>query len=194
MWQVCEELTWNDCTSTPHRSGTNGIAERAVRRIEKGTSAVLLQPGLDEKWWADCMECYFHLRIIQDLLSDGKAPYGRRFGMPFNGPVYPVWSNGRISPYFCERLEVVAQMDASELHARRLNAKEVSTPMKGEKIVFPVADGIVKISGEDQRLRTSTFIWNCPDRAEEVNLRGESDGSSSTPRKDSSWYDGKARK
>ena len=28
----CEDLSWNHCTSTPHRSETNGIAERAVRR------------------------------------------------------------------------------------------------------------------------------------------------------------------
>ena len=27
----CEELSWNHCTSTPHRSETNGVAERAVR-------------------------------------------------------------------------------------------------------------------------------------------------------------------
>ena len=38
----CEELSWNHCTSTPHRSETNGIAERAVRRVKEGTSAVLL--------------------------------------------------------------------------------------------------------------------------------------------------------
>ena len=31
----CEELSWNHCTSTPHRSETNGIAERAVRRSER---------------------------------------------------------------------------------------------------------------------------------------------------------------
>ena len=99
----CEELSWNHCTSTPHRSETNGIAERAVRRIKEGTSAVLLQSGLDEKWWADSMECYTYLRNIQDLLSDGKTPCERRFGKPFNGPVKPVWSNGRISPYFCEK-------------------------------------------------------------------------------------------
>ena len=32
--KACEDLSWNHCTSTPHRSETNGIAERAVRRIE----------------------------------------------------------------------------------------------------------------------------------------------------------------
>ena len=35
------------------------------------------------------MECYRYLRSIQDLLSDGKTPYERRFGLPFNGPVIP---------------------------------------------------------------------------------------------------------
>ena len=48
----CEELSWNHCTSTPHRSETNGIAESAVRRVKEGTSAVLLQSGLDKEWWA----------------------------------------------------------------------------------------------------------------------------------------------
>ena len=33
------------------------------------------------------MECYCDLRNIQDLLSDGKTPYERRFGMLLNGPV-----------------------------------------------------------------------------------------------------------
>ena len=88
--KACEDLSWNHCTSTPHRSETNGIAERAVRRIEEGTSAVLLQSGLDEKWWADSMDCYCYLRNIQDLLSDGKTPCGRRFGVPFYGPVFPL--------------------------------------------------------------------------------------------------------
>ena len=56
--KACEDLSWNHCTSTPHRSETNGIAERAVRRVKEGTSAVLLQSGLSESWWADSMECY----------------------------------------------------------------------------------------------------------------------------------------
>ena len=50
---------------------------------------MLLQSGLEEKWWADSMECHCYLRNIQDLLSDGKTPYERRFGKPFNGPIFP---------------------------------------------------------------------------------------------------------
>ena len=42
-------LSWNHCTSTPHRSETDGIAEKAVRRLETGTFAVLLQSGLVKK-------------------------------------------------------------------------------------------------------------------------------------------------
>ena len=44
--KACDDLSWNHCTSTPHRSETNVIAERAVRRVKEGTSAVLLQSGL----------------------------------------------------------------------------------------------------------------------------------------------------
>ena len=77
--KACEDLSWNHCTSTPHRSETNGIAERAVRRVKEGTSAVLLQSGPNESWWADSLECYTYLRNVTDLLSDGKTPYERRF-------------------------------------------------------------------------------------------------------------------
>ena len=87
-----EDLSWNHCTSTPHRSETNGIAERAVRRVKEGTSAVLLQSGLNESWWADSMECYTYLRNVTDLLSDGKTPCERRFGQPFKGPIIPFGS------------------------------------------------------------------------------------------------------
>ena len=90
--KACEDLSWNHCTSTPHRSETNGIAERAVRRVKEGTSAVLLQSGLNESWWADSMECYTYLRNVTDLLSDGKTPYERRFGQQFSGPIIPFGS------------------------------------------------------------------------------------------------------
>ena len=43
--------------------------------------------------------------------------------------------------------EELEEMEASEIHARRLNAKEVLTPMKGDKFIFPVAHGIGKTPG-----------------------------------------------
>ena len=70
-------------------SETSGNAEIAVRRVKEGTSAVLLQSGLNESWWADSMECYTYLRNVTDLLSDGKTLYERRFGKPFKGPIIP---------------------------------------------------------------------------------------------------------
>ena len=62
--------------------------------MKEGTSAVLLQSGLDEKWWADAMECCCNLRNIQDLLSGGKTPYETRFGVPFNGQIFPCTVKG----------------------------------------------------------------------------------------------------
>ena len=53
-------------------------------------------------------------------------------------------------------IEELEEMDASELHVRRLNAKEVLTPQRSGHFIFSVADGTVKIFGEEQRLRTST--------------------------------------
>ena len=60
--------------------------------MKEGTSAVLLQSGLDENWCADSMECCIYLRNIQDLLSDGNTPNERRFGKPFKGPILPFGS------------------------------------------------------------------------------------------------------
>ena len=46
--KVCQDLFWKHCTSPPHRSEINGLAGRAVRRVKQGTSAILLQLGVDE--------------------------------------------------------------------------------------------------------------------------------------------------
>ena len=84
-------------------------------------------------------------------------------------------------------IEELEEMDVSEFHARRLNAKEVLTPMRGDNFIFPVATGTVKISGGGLRLRTPTLIRDRPDREEQEILQGESDNlSSPTPRQDDS--------
>ena len=129
------------------------------------------------------MDCYCFLRNIQDLLSDGKTPYERRFGIPFKGPIIPFGARVEYHPISAQDLsrlhqfskkalpiiflgyvlhaetiwkrdilvadiEVLEKMDASEIHAKRLNAKEVLTPMNDENFIFQVADGTVKLSGE----------------------------------------------
>ena len=66
------------------------MAERAVRGVKEGTSAVLSQSGLGNEWWADSMECYFYLRNIQDLLADGKTPMKDDLENHFKGPVTPL--------------------------------------------------------------------------------------------------------
>ena len=38
------------------------------------------------------LKCRTYLRIVTDLLSDGKTPYERRFGEPFKGPIIPFGS------------------------------------------------------------------------------------------------------
>ena len=79
-----------------------------MHRIKEGTSAVFVQTGLDEKWWADSMECYTYLRNVTDLFSDGKTPYERRFGQPFKGPIIPF---GSLVEYY-----PVSAKDQSRIH------------------------------------------------------------------------------
>ena len=85
-----------------------GLLREAARRVKEGTSAVLLQSGLNESWWADSMECETYFRNIQDLLSDGKTPCGRRFGQPFKGPIIPFGSLVEYHP--------LAAKDQSRIH------------------------------------------------------------------------------
>ena len=151
------------------------------------------------------MECYCYLRNIQDLLCDGKTPQEWRFGIPFNGPVIPFGAMVEFITLFllktcrdcmnsvqksCQEYSLDMScmleksekdtswsqtLDGFEIHGKRLNTKEVSTSMRGEKFIFPSADGTVELSGGYQDLRTSTLIRDSPDRGEEQdNLLGES--------------------
>ena len=203
-------------------AGDVAVGRRAAdvhlqHRVKEGTSAVLLQSRLDENWWADSMECYTYLRNIQDLLSDGKTPYERRFGEPFKGPIIPFGSLVECHPITAKDqpridqfgkkvllglflgyalysggiwkgdklvadIEELETMDASEIYSKRLNAKEAIFPKENGKIIFPVADGRIKLSGRNQELRTSTLIREPPMRGEcHVDFLGESEGSLPQP-------------
>ena len=79
-----------------------------MRSVKEGTSAVLLQSGLNESWWAGSMECYTYLRNVADLLPYGKTPYEGRFGQPFKGPIIPF---GSLVEYY-----LISAKDQSRIH------------------------------------------------------------------------------
>ena len=133
--KACEDLSWNHCTSTPHRSETNGIAERAVRRVKEGTSAVLLQSGLNENWWADSMECYTYLRNVTveyyPITAKDQSrihQFGKKVlpGLFLGYALYAggIWKGDMI----VADIEELETMDASEIYFKRLDAKEVIFP------------------------------------------------------------------
>ena len=181
-----------------------------MRRVIKGTSAVLLQSGLNEKWLADSMQCFSYC----ELLSDGKAPYERRFGQPFKGPIIPFGSlveyhtitgkvQSRIHQFgkkvlpglflgdalYAGRIWKDDMMVADIEELETMDASEIYSmqrkqyfPNRKWKIHFSVADGRMKFAGGDQELRTSTLIRDHPIRGEShLDFLGESDGSLPPP-------------
>ena len=173
-----------------------------MRRVKEGTSAVLLQSGLNESWWADSMECYTNLRNVTDLLSDGKTPYERRFGQPFKGPIIPFGSLVEYHPITAKDQSRIHQFGKKVLPglflghalyagriwkgdvrmAKKLNAKEVIFPKEKGEFIFPIADGRIKTPGGDQDLRTSTLVRHRPIHGESnIDFLGESEGSLPQP-------------
>ena len=50
-------------------------------------------------------------------------------------------------------IEELGNVDVSEIHARRLNAKKFLTPQWSEMFIFPNAEGTAKLSGRDHGAR-----------------------------------------
>ena len=128
----------------------------------KAHPPILLQSGLDEKWWAHSHSVHRYQSNVQNLVLDGKTPYERRLGERFCGAIvfipfgsmsecHPISAKGarRLHQFgqrvlsgifvgcalYAERIwkgdiivaddEELKNLDASEIHARRLNAEEV---------------------------------------------------------------------
>ena len=75
-------------------------------------------------------------------------------------------------------LEELEKMDASEIHPRRINAKEILAPQRRDEFFFQKADGTAKLSGRDPEFRDLTrgphrLVWSEDLRRV---LQGESEG------------------
>ena len=77
------------------------------------------------------MECCCYLRIVEDLLADGKTSRERRFGEPFNGTVIPFGSMVEYHP--------VSSRDQPRLH------------QFGKKVFLGIFLGHVLIAGNLER-------------------------------------------
>ncbi len=88
---ACKTLRITQDTSTPNRPETNGVAERAVRRVCEGTRAVLLQSGLPHRWWTEAAKCYCVLRNVCEpaTTTNATTPYQLRRNTDFKGKTIP---------------------------------------------------------------------------------------------------------
>ena len=79
-------------------------------------------------------------------------------------------------------IEELENLDASENHARNLNAKAVFTPHRGEDLIFPIAEVTAKLSRRDLELREPALRREQPVRSEDLRggLQGNSETSQST--------------
>jgi len=106
--KACKELGYLHDTCTPHRPATNGVAERAVRRVKEGTSCALDQSGFTAAWWVQAMICFCFLRNVIDVHSDGLTAWEKRFGSKFKGPIIPYGAKIKYHP--------ITDKDKARLH------------------------------------------------------------------------------
>ena len=122
------------------------LKEQCAEQRE-GTSAVLLQCGLDENWWADSLELQVPSAMGKHRL---KGPIIRFGATVHNHPIstkhqsrfhqigkkvlsviflgYALVAGGIWKGDFkVADIDELGKVDESEIHARRLNAKEVLT-------------------------------------------------------------------
>ena len=72
-------------------------------------------------------------------------------------------------------IEELEKLDATEIYARRINAKEVLITQKRDEFIFPAADGTAKLSGRDCEFREPTRRREQTVRSEDFSgeLQGE---------------------
>eukprot|EP00971_Amphidinium_carterae_P250343 4969860-Amphidinium_carterae.1 len=86
--RAAHDRSWVHERSLPGISKNNGLVERMVRHIQEGTRCLLLQAGLDPRWWPHVARCFCHMNNVQK--KDGMSPWLRRFdSKDFGGELIP---------------------------------------------------------------------------------------------------------
>ena len=206
--EVCKRTKITRALCRKRTCAENNNHRRAVRRIKEGTSAVLVQSGLDENGglilWNAIAICKMFRTSYQtgkhlmkrDLENHAKIEYHHLFSaedqsrhhqfgkkvLEYSSDIASfarkIWK-GDILVADIEELDT---LDASDIHARRLNAKRGNDAQKGVNTFFPIADGTAKLFGRNYGVREPTPRRKQLARSEDVReeLQGNSERSQPT--------------
>ena len=71
---------WHDY-STDNRPASNGVVERQNRNVLEGLRSILLESGLEHKFWSQAVQCWCFLNNTTRVHEkDNMTPYQRRHG------------------------------------------------------------------------------------------------------------------
>ena len=112
---AAEKLNWLQDVSTPHRPQTNGVAERAVRKVIEGSRTLLLASGLSHGWWAEATKCFAHLHNLTIPAHDGLTPYQLRAGKEFKGTLVPFGASIQYKPAAAREVDLLQKIGSMML-------------------------------------------------------------------------------
>lgn len=82
----------------PHTHETNGVVERANRRVEEGTRCALFQSGRLTEFWTESTNCWGFLWTATEVMSVWFTPYESRHLKKLHGPVILFGAAVRLRP------------------------------------------------------------------------------------------------
>lgn len=131
-----KQLQYSHDCSTPHTPQTNGVAERAVRKVKESTSCALGQSGLSAEWWSEAQNCFCFLYTVTEVMHDGYTSYQSRLLRGSEGPLIPSGAYVKFVPATPEDLKSMDEFgpkDLDGIFSFPLRQKLVSQPDPGER-------------------------------------------------------------
>ena len=87
---AAQHKTYRFDTRDANRPASNGVAERAVRRMLEGARTVLYDSGLPHCYWSEAVEAYCANRNFHDeIRNTKKTAHQLRFGHKLKGIKVP---------------------------------------------------------------------------------------------------------
>ena len=128
-------------TSVPGEPSTNGVAERAVKRMLGGIRTLLHQSGLPERWWPFAGRHFSVGFNSTHFGSDSKTPWERRHGVQFGGTLIPFGCVVKFRPSQVEDAEKPGKFAPRAIPGLMMGYKiHPGGDWRGEYFVLPLMD------------------------------------------------------